>query len=248
MNTILSIMPAADVAALAWLIVSWLGYTYIADSPQANTRPVARVLHEYRLTWMRRMLDRENRMADVQIVSAYGRTGSLFASTTILIIAGIITMFGSVDKARAVVSGLSFASSASRELWEIKVIVMLIIFVYGFFKFAWCIRQFNYALILIGAAPLPAECLPHDREAYPHRTATLISRGITTFNRGLRTYYFGLATLTWFLNPALFAVTIVGVLGVLYRRDFRSATFRAIQEADAKIKAAEGLPGPGETL
>jgi len=228
----------ADGLALLWLLVSWIAYTRIADGSGASTRPMAQVLHGYRLTWMQRMLDRENRMADVQIVAAYGRTGSLFASTTILIIAGVITILGSVDKAREVISALSFAAPASRELWEIKVMVLLAIFVYGFFQFAWCIRQFNYGLIMIGAAPLPAECLPSDRKAYPRRLAMLVARGIGTFNRGLRTYYFGLATLTWFIHPAFFALTIVGMLCVLYRRDFRSVTYRTLQEADDGVDNA----------
>ena len=111
-----TILPPYDLLALASLVLSWVVYTRWADGEGARSRPMAQVLHQYRVNWMRRMLERDNRMADVQIVSAYGRTGSLFASTTILIVAGVVTIFGAVDKAREAVSGLSFAVDASREL------------------------------------------------------------------------------------------------------------------------------------
>ncbi len=44
----------------------------------------------------------------------------------------------------------------------------------------------------------------------------------TSSNFGLRSYYFGMAMLTWFISPWLFMVMSVGVVLVLYRREFHS--------------------------
>ena len=146
--------------------------------------------------------------------------------------AGIMTIFGNLAKARDLASNLSFTVEASLELWEIKVIVLLLIFVYAFFKYAWCLRQFNYALIFIGSAPLPEEVNASDREAYPERGATLIDLSLATFNRGLRAYYFGFAALSWFLSPLFMAAAAIWVVAVLYRRDYRSAILQTLIEQD----------------
>lgn len=225
-------VPLPDILAFVWFMACWVGYSFYADGRGESRRPMARVMHQYRVRWMERMLQRDNRMADINIVTAHMRSGMMFASITILILAGVMTILGNLGKAREVTSHLSFAVEASQEMWEIKVIVLLLIFVYAFFKYAWCLRQFNYALIFIGAAPLPEEVNVRERKDYPQRGARLVDRGIGTFNRGLRAYYFGLATLAWFFGPVFYAVAAVWVVAVLYRRDFRSVTLQTLSEQD----------------
>ena len=41
-------------------------------------------------------------------------------------------------------------------LWELKMLGLIVIFVYTFFKFAWSYRLFNYFAIMVGAAPPPS--------------------------------------------------------------------------------------------
>lgn len=221
-------VPIVDLIAVLWMVISWSAYTVIADRLSWDKREVARVMHNHRVEWMKRMLFREIRMPDVNIVIAHIRSGTLFASTTILIMAGIVAMLGNMDRLMAVISELSFASPASRELLEIKTFVLLGVFVYAFFKFAWCLRQFNYSLILIGAAPWKGDCDEKVYADYPVRTARVLTRASGTFNRGLRAYYFGLATLTWFVHPWAFLVASVAVLAILFRRDYLSQTLDAL--------------------
>ena len=229
--------PLPDILAFIWFMACWVGYSFYTDRGGESRRPVARVFHQHRVRWMERMLDRDNRMADINIVTAHMRGGMMFATITILILAGVMTILGNLGKAREVTSHLSFAVEASQEMWEIKVIVLLLIFVYAFFKYAWCLRQFNYTLIFIGAAPLPEEVNVRERKDYPQRGARLFDRGIGTFNRGLRAYYFGLATLAWFFGPVFYAVAAVWVVAVLYRRDFRSVTLQTLSEQDGSESA-----------
>ena len=106
----------------------------------------------------------------------------------------------------------------------------LLIFIYAFFKFAWSLRQFNYALILIGGAPEKGTCSDEERSGYAERSAQVLSRAGGTFNRGIRAYYFGLATLVWFVQPVAFMVAVVWVLAVIYRRDYRSVTLSALAD------------------
>ena len=62
----------------------------------------------------------------------------------------------------------------------------------------------------------------------PASTARRISRAALAFNLGLRSYYFGLAFLIWFLNPWFFALATTWVVGVLYRREFKSNVLQAL--------------------
>ena len=234
----LPVIPLLDILAFAWFMSLWVGYTVIADRQEPNMRPASRVMHDFRVRWMQRMLERDNRMADINIVTAHMRGAMLFASISILILAGVMTILGYLGKAREVTSELSFAVSASQELWEIKTFVLMFIFVYAFFKYAWCLRQFNFTLIFIGAAPLPEEVNARERKDYPDRGARLMDRSIITFNRGLRAYYFGLALLAWFIGPLFLSIAAIWVVAVLYRRDYRSVILQTLSEQEAAANKA----------
>ena len=224
-----------DLAAVVWFFACWIGYTIVADHLSRDDDNVVAIQHRYRRRWMDLMLQREMRMGDVQIVATIIRSASLFASTSLFILAGLVTILGALDKAREVGSGLTFIVDAPRELWEIKVLLLILIFVYAFFKFAWAMRQINIALVVIGAAPLPGVDDGIDHGDYAERAARVLSRSVNTFNRGQRAYYFGLAALSWFIQPWCFAVASIWVVLVLYRREFRSVVLRALSSG--------GVPG-----
>ena len=43
-----------------------------------------------------------------------------------------------------------------------------------------------------------------------------------TFNDGLRAYYFAFAAIGWFFSPIVFMAATVGVVYILYQREFGS--------------------------
>lgn len=217
-----------DVAALVWFIVLWGGYTFYADGMKGEGRTLLTVMRKHREVWMVRMLSRENRMLDSQIMSAIMRSVALFSTTTLFILAGLLAILGSVDKAQTLVQSLPFTDASTGLQWELKVLLMLMIFIYAFFKFAWSMRQFNYALVLVGAAPPVGEAQKPASIDFAHGAAQVISGGVLNFNRGVRAYYFGLAALSWFLHPLLFAGVTVWVVAVVYRREFRSFTLELL--------------------
>jgi len=228
MSEIFNTVPVLDLAAVCWLIVVWAGYNLIADKDGRPGRELAQVIDAYRHRWMERMLERDNRMTDVNIIIAHIRSGALFASTTILILAGVVALLGNIDRVLTMIDLLSFSALASRELVEIKVMTLFAIFAYAFFKFAWSLRQYNTSLVVIGAAPLPGECNEEERTHYPARAASVLTRANLNFKRGLRAYYFGVATLAWFVQPIIFMVAVILVLLVLYRRDYHSVILKAL--------------------
>src|SRR3970040_772757 len=134
---------------------------------------------------------------------------------------------GYAERAASVVAELPFGQQVSIRLWELKILVLLLIFVYAFFKFSWSLRQFGFSSILVGAARKP----PGDASVYAadiDRVAVILSFANRNFNQGLRAYYFGVGALSWFLHPALMIAVTLGVLYVLHQREFRSRTLEVL--------------------
>ncbi|MBM3565028.1 MAG: DUF599 family protein [Alphaproteobacteria bacterium] len=223
-------LPLEDALALAWFFACWAGYAYYADHSRWGTRELTSVLHDYRLRWMRRMMERDNRIADAAIIAALLRSNNLFITTTLFILAGLVTILGTIDRAREVAAGLFFIAPAPREVWELKVLLLIGIFIYAFFKFVWSLRQFNFSLILVGASPMPGETKAADYADFAPRAAMLVTRAFSSFNRGQRAYAFGLAALTWFIQPWALALAAIWVVLVLYRRECRSVTLATLAD------------------
>ncbi len=61
----------------------------------------------YREVWMRRMLDREVRIVDTQIMGSLQNGTAFFASTSLLAIGGALTLLRSTDAAMSVAVDLA---------------------------------------------------------------------------------------------------------------------------------------------
>ncbi|HLD68797.1 MAG TPA: DUF599 family protein [Pseudomonas sp.] len=214
----------SNLLAVLWFVICWVGYSRYATWKGRTTPCLASVLHLYREDWMRRMLLRENRIADANVVGNLERNASFFASSTLIILAGILTVLGASDRAVSLLADIPLVQPVSRGLSEIKLLALAMVFVYAFFTFSWCMRQYNFAAVLVGSAPVGSEqhVTEQERRAFTARAARVISMAANQFNFGLRAYYFGMATLAWFVNPWFFALVTTGVVLVLYRREFHS--------------------------
>lgn len=162
--------PLLDIAAFIWVLVCWIGYTGFADHSRWRSESAMAAMDAYRTRWMKRMLERAPRIEDIQIIGNLMRSVSFFASTAIFVLAGFVAVLGAADRAHAVISGLPFTVRTSPEMWQLKVLFLIVIFVYAFFKFTWSLRQFNYLSIIVGGAPAPGDDNPDDAD-YAERAA-----------------------------------------------------------------------------
>jgi len=218
-----------DLLALVLFGALWAAYQWYTDY-SATARPrLGREMQRHMREWVVRMVERENRMVDINVLRNLTRSSQFFASTTMLILGALVALMGYTERAASVMAELPFAQRVSQQLWELKVLVLLLVFVYGFFKFSWSIRQFGFCSILVGATKKP----PSDAAQYLpqiERVAVVASYAHRNFNHGLRAYYFGVAALSWFLHPALMIAVTLGVIYVLYQREFRSHTLEVLRE------------------
>lgn len=221
-----------DIAASLFFVLSWAGYAAFAQWRSKAVPTLHNTMDGYRRQWMVRMIERDNRMVDVNIMRNLTRSSQFFASTTMLVLGALIALMGYVQQALDVVSGLPFTVKASQRLLEIKIMLMVLIFVYAFFKFSWAIRQLGFCSTLIGAAPKQPRDNPEQYAADIDRLAAVTSYAGTNFNDGLRAYYFALAAMTWFLHPYLMLIATTWVVYVLYHREFESRTLYALTRDD----------------
>ena len=221
-----------DIAAMISFIVAWVGYASFAERRGRQVPSLHNRMDFYRRLWMVRMIERDNRMVDVNVMRNVTRSSQFFASTTMLILGALIALTGYVQQTLDVVSGLPFTVKGSERLLEIKIALLVGIFVYAFFKFTWAIRQLTFTGILVAAAPKMPKDNPEQYAPLINSIAKITSYAGENFNNGLRAFYFALAALAWFLHPWLMIVATAWVIAVLYHREFASRTLKAMLEED----------------
>lgn len=227
-----------DTLALAWFFTAWIGFTVYADHSRWSRLGVGAAMDRHRRRWMKAMLGRELRMVDAQVQQSMQNGIAFFASTSIFVLGGLIAALVATESATTLFADLPFVVPMTPAVWEVKILLMIAIFVYAFFKFARAFRVSTYFVVLIGAAPsAPAD----DPAAADYAEATARIGGIVAehMTHGLRAYFFALAGLGWLIHPAIFLVTTTWVLAVLWRREFRSRALAAIIRADQVLAARE---------
>jgi len=217
-----------DWFALAVFAACWAGYAALVDRhPVLHSRSVIAAMDEHRRRWMQTMVTRDNRIMDTQIIGNLMNSTSFLANTAIFILGGLVAMLGSPELGARVFGALPFATVPDLALWEMKIALLLVIFVRAFFELTWALRQFNYCSIVMGG-------ISHDqadasRRGQAEMAAKVANRAAGHFNSGLRAYYFGLAALAWILHPLALVLASLLVLRELYRREFRSVVRDALQ-------------------
>lgn len=238
-------MTAFDALAIAWFFVCWVGLTIWVDNPDNDRSRVTKTMRGYRRLWMENLVTRELRMIDTMIQSSLLNGVAFFASTSLLLVGGLVTVLGATDTAIEVLQDFPIAVPTTRTVWELKVLLMIGILTYAFFKFTWCYRLFIHCVILMGAAPAPDHYDAYARD-YAERLASIHELGAKHFNRGLRAYMFALAAMTWFLHPGFFIVTTAWVMLVLYRREFASKSLKFLGTEPEPRRLSEQPPSSGD--
>ncbi|MDC0074988.1 DUF599 domain-containing protein [Alphaproteobacteria bacterium] len=228
-----------DFVSTFWFISIWLIYTLIADGIGAKKGNLIGTMRKHRLSWMKQMMHRDNRLVDIQIINSLQLNTSFFASTSLLIVAGLITTLGATEKAVKLLTDFPLTVEISKQMWEIKILSLIIIFIYAFFKFAWAMRQLNYCSILIGSVNRN-DNLHNNDDKIAEEAANIATKSGLHSNRGTRAYYYGLALLVWFIHPLLLIPTSIIIALVLFRREFKSQLLKSLSEINNLNKKQGG--------
>lgn len=234
-----------DLVGLAWFGIAWIGYSLVVREATRRRRCLSAAMDEQRRRWMRTMLKRDLRMIDTAIMAGLQNGTAFFASTALLAIGGGFALLGSTDQVYGVFRDLALEDEIPRGVFEFKALGLTAMFIYGFFKFAWSYRLFNYATIFLGAVPGAAHAHDPETIAAADRAGEFTVSAGRHFNHGLRSFFFALGYLGWFVNAWFFIAATALVFVVLVHRQFFSVSARiALAALDAPPSAP---PAPQAT-
>ncbi|MCL1067212.1 DUF599 domain-containing protein [Shewanella olleyana] len=230
-----------DILALICFFMCWMGYTFFARTKAKTTDCIARCLHQHRIHWMTEVMKKEIRVGEASLLANLERNIAFFASTTLLVLAGVLTLFAQVERLEDVITSIPFAAEPNHALVQVKLALLAGIFVLAFFQFTWSMRQYGFLNVMIGAAPYDPNGSNTDLAAYSRQMATVGDQAAHSYNYGLRSYYFSMAALCWFWNPILLIIASLLVVYTLYRREFKSRAVKAITAAQTHLEIAKSI-------
>lgn len=236
LSRIVAVLPWIDWVALGGFVVAYVGYVRFAKAHAATQPSILAATNRIRRQWMRQTTYREVRVVDGVVIQNLSTSPSFFASTTILIIGGLLATLAAGDKASALLEEIPFAVRTSALVLDLKLVLLLVIFVYAFFRFTWSLRQYSFGALLIAAAPEAAQIAAEPdggeatRDAFAARAGAIVALAAEAFNDGLRAYYFAFAAMGWFFSPWVFIGATAAIVTVLYRREFRSEVLGVLVE------------------
>ncbi|MFJ6025084.1 DUF599 domain-containing protein [Brevundimonas sp. NPDC092305] len=221
-------MTLFDYLALGLFLVCWLGYGPLLGVLAKKSGTLNDDMAVIRRVWMTAMTHREIRLVDSQLLGHSINSASFFASTNLLLIAAVAgVLFGGGDALRGVAA--LGAEAEPTPLLEAKLALVVLCLARGFLDFIWSIRQLNYSLALIGAAPeIHTES---DRVALGDAATNLLNPALNAFSQGVRGYYFALASAAWLFGPLWLAIGVTLSFCLLVWRQAGSPAARALRSA-----------------
>lgn len=221
-------MTPFDYGALALFFLCWLGYGPLLNLLAHRSGTLNDDMTVVRRVWMTAMTHRDIRLVDSQLMGHSINSASFFASTNLLLIAAVAgILFGG----KAALEGFASvgAEAVPMPVLEAKLALVLICLVRGLLDFIWSLRQMNYTLALIGAAP--EAHTEADRVALGEAATGLLNPALSTFSQGVRGYYFALAAAAWLFGPLWLALGVATAFCLLVWRQSASPAARAIRSA-----------------
>ncbi len=231
----LNLLPPLDWLALALFFAGWLAYATFAKRLSPLRMSLLATTNQWRVLWMLQATYRDNRIVDSAVMQSLSASPAFFASTSILVVGGLLATLGATDKATELVRELPFAARTSVLVFDLKLALLAAIFVHAFFRFTWSLRQYGFGAVMVGAAPERSLFTSDEqRAAFADRAGRVMALAAESFNDGLRAYYMAFAAAAWFFSAWAFIGGTALVLSVLYRREFHSEVLGALREGLAR--------------
>ena len=139
---------------------------------------------------------------------------TFLASTSVLLIMGVLTLSGEGDHLNSSWHVLNNVGATHAELWLTKLIFLLLDLFVAFFSFSMAIRIYNHVGYLINV-PIS---LNH-RAISPKHVAAHLNRAGSYYSRGMRAYYFTVPLVFWLFGPHFMVAATVIMIPVLYTLD-----------------------------
>lgn len=238
-------LEGGDLAALVLFLVAWMAYEPILRVLARGRHVINADMSWIRGAWMRQMLGRPNlRLLDSQLVGHALNSASFFASSNLILIAGAAGVLFGGEGAYRRIEDVPLMAEAPPMLFGLKMAVLAVALARGLLSFIWAIRQLNYCVAVIGAAPRQAA--PAVLEAYGDAARRVLNPALSAFNAGVRSYYFALAAAAWLFGPWALTAATLGAVCLLGWRQAYSPAARGVREVRAILEALPPEPASAE--
>lgn len=184
----------------------------IRKDPAYTVQAINRIA---RTAWVETIMhDGKKDVLAVQTLRNSTMAATFLASTSVLLIIGVLTLSEQGARFEAAWHVLNTVGSKHPELWMAKLIFLLLDLFVAFFSFAMSIRVFNHVGYMINV-PLD---LNH-KMITPAHVALHLNRAGGFYSIGMRAYYFLVPLVFWLFGPLFMLVSTIALLLVLYRLD-----------------------------
>ncbi len=219
-----------DLTAVGVFLAAWALYEWVSARATRRGGNLASRMKVWRVEWMASVLERDNRILDIQILRSLVGNSSFLASTAIFVIGGLAALLGAAKDIVEVINHFDYVEATNQNRFGVQVSLLIVIFMHAFFRLAWSMRLHNNAAVVLGSIPQPKppgqdparDALAAKRA---ETTAQLVTLAAKHYNGGMHAYYFGLAAVAWFLHPVALIVSTLWVVATLYRREFKSQAY-----------------------
>lgn len=229
-----------DIVALALSAFSVAAYYFflslkVRDNPTYTIHGV----HELaRRLWVANIMRNPDKgIMGVQTLRNWIMGSSLMASTAAILIIGTLTLSGQAENITRSWHVLSMGSTASAELWIIKVMCLLVTFIVAFFAFAMSVRLANHVVFMINVPEFETH-----HNLSPESVARRLHRSGTMFSIGMRAFLFAIPLVFWLFGPYFLLAASIGLVITLYRLDRSESEGAFVAGATSKQQNAPVVP------
>lgn len=185
-------------------------FLWLRQKPQRTAMGRA---NETRGLWVAMVMRERRDILAVQTLRNWTMAATFLASTAILVALGILNVALSTEKVSEVAHLLNIFGSREPLLWQLKVLMLSIVFFFAFFNFTLAVRYYNHVGFMINVP------VTEDQMSHAATVARILNRGAMHYNLGTRTYYLSIPMALWLLGPAWLLVSAIVMTAALYRLD-----------------------------
>ncbi len=194
------------------LVLSYHGKLFydLKHSPLCTTYGVN---NHMRRSWVEEIRRSGQKIVAVQTLRNWTMAASFLASTAMLVALGILNIFFS-ENLSGIVLKLVGENMHSTVLPEIKLTVLVIVFLFSFACFAFAIRYYNHVALMMSVPSGKNEFITEES------VFRRLRLGTGHYTLGMRSLYISLPLAVWLLNPVYLLPGSVLLIILLYRIDY----------------------------
>ncbi|MBU1304432.1 MAG: DUF599 domain-containing protein [Alphaproteobacteria bacterium] len=202
-------------------LLCYVAYNVIVPQVERVRPSLSVIMNMQRRRWVANAARRESPFDAILSGNIMGSV-SFLASTSVLLILAVFTVFGQVPALMDALDSLSLDRTYTTLDVQLHLVVMLAMFVMAFFAFTLSLRQFNHYCIMLGAIDHRHGTSEEEIDAITRMNAL----GARNFNSGIRSYYFSVAAVSWFISEWLPILACLVTVLILAHREFFSSSHR----------------------